>query len=53
MNSILSLVLAVSSLLKDEPTSVFDFTVVDIEKQERKLDEFRGNVTLVVNVASF
>lgn len=33
-------------------TTVHDFTATDIEGQDRSLDEYRGKVLLVVNVAS-
>ena len=33
--------------------SLFDFTSVDIDGNEKKLSDFRGQVCLVVNVASF
>ncbi|MFC3551754.1 glutathione peroxidase [Lysobacter cavernae] len=33
-------------------TTVYDFTAADIDGQGRSLDEFRGQVLLVVNVAS-
>ena len=34
-------------------TTVFDFEAVDIHGVNQKLDQYRGNVTVVVNVASF
>lgn len=33
-------------------TSIFDFTVLDIDKKEVSLKEFAGKVCLIVNVAS-
>lgn len=36
------------------PTSLFDFKgLVDIEGRTVDLEQYRGNVTLVINVASF
>jgi len=35
-----------------EAKSIFDFTVKDIDLQDFDLNQFRGNVCLVVNVAS-
>ena len=35
-----------------DANSVFDFTAIDIEGKEYKLEEARGNVLLIVNVAS-
>lgn len=34
-------------------SSVFDFEAVDIHEQNQKLSQYKGNVTLIVNVASF
>ena len=33
-------------------TTAYDFTATDIDGQSRSLDEYRGNVLLIVNVAS-
>lgn len=34
-------------------STVFDFEAVDIHEQNQKLSKYKGNVTLVVNVASY
>jgi len=34
-------------------SSVFDFEAVDIHEQNQALSKYKGNVTLVVNVASY
>ncbi|KAG6460532.1 juvenile hormone epoxide hydrolase [Manduca sexta] len=35
-----------------QPSTVYDFTVLDIQGREVKLDKYRGNVLIIVNVAS-
>jgi len=34
-------------------STVYDFEAVDIHEQNQKLSKYKGNVTLVVNVASY
>jgi len=34
-------------------SSVFDFQAIDIHEQQQVLDKYKGNVTVVVNVASY
>jgi glutathione peroxidase len=49
----LFLVEAKSSTVKKERTkSVYDFTLKDVKGKDVKLDEFRGHVVMLVNVAS-
>lgn len=40
------------SEVKASPKSIFDFTVQDIDGQDVPLSKYRGNVLLIVNVAS-
>jgi len=42
-----------ASLSNIKSSSIFDFTLLDIDKQEFNLDQLKGKVCLVVNVASF
>jgi len=42
-----------SQLLSSSYSSVFDFQAIDIHGQNQLLSQYRGNVTVVVNVASF
>lgn len=53
MSALLSTIFSLSTLFTDQYKSVFDFTVKDIDENIRHLEEFKGNVTLVVNVASY
>jgi len=48
------LLAATSEVVKHkEYSSVFDFEAIDIHEQNQQLSKYKGNVTLVVNVASY
>ena len=54
MNAFLTwLFAATSELLTDQPSTVFGFEAVDIHGQNQLLSKYQGNVTLIVNVASY
>ena len=40
------------STVKDAPKSIYDFTVKDIDGQAIDLSRYKGDVLLIVNVAS-
>ncbi|KAK9503208.1 hypothetical protein O3M35_011826 [Rhynocoris fuscipes] len=45
-------VICVQSDAGDEPTSIYDFTVNDINGNEVSLEKYKGHVLVIVNIAS-
>ena len=52
--TIADMLLLVAALIQGlAATTVFDFEVVDIHGVNQKLSQYTGNVTVMVNVASY